>query len=233
MRASSAHERHPARSEYLPSPACRPCAAMRASRRPSALRPRSRRASAGALVAHVRFCGARSAPLTVSKVSVIPLIARRILLISVSHSHTLVWCNLGTPCKSAAHISHKCSHEASVENVTFFPAPSRSVMRKCDMLTSPLSSWEASCKCDDLPCDTHLFSSHRGAERAGGATARGGGGDGGRRGRRQARCRRSGDGRYSDRAGRRQTAPHADAAPRRNPPEPAVRRTSGHALAQR
>ena len=52
---------------------------------------------------------------------------------------------------------------------------------------------------------------------AGGAAARGGGGDGGRRGRRQARCRRSGDGRYSDRAGRRQTAPHADAAPRRNP----------------
>ena len=52
---------------------------------------------------------------------------------------------------------------------------------------------------------------------AGGTAARGGGGDGGRRGRRQARCRRSGEGRYSDRAGRRQTAPHADAAPRRNP----------------
>ena len=69
MRASSAHGRHPARSEYLPSPVCRPCAAMRASRRPSALRPRSRRASAGALVAHVRFCGARSARLNLSKVS--------------------------------------------------------------------------------------------------------------------------------------------------------------------
>ena len=70
VRASSAHERHPTRSEYLPSPACRPCAAMRASRRPSALRPRSRRASAGALSAHVRFRGARSARLTVSKVGV-------------------------------------------------------------------------------------------------------------------------------------------------------------------
>ena len=69
VRASSAHERHPARSEYLPSPVCRPCAAMRASRRPCALRPRSRRASAGALSAHVCFCGARSARLTVSKVS--------------------------------------------------------------------------------------------------------------------------------------------------------------------
>ena len=34
--------------------------------------PVPRRASAGALVAHVRFCGARSAPLTVSKGSVMP-----------------------------------------------------------------------------------------------------------------------------------------------------------------
>ena len=67
VRASSAHGRHPARSEYLPSPVCRPCAAMRASRRPCALRPRSRRSSAGALVAHIRFCGARSAPLRLSK----------------------------------------------------------------------------------------------------------------------------------------------------------------------
>ena len=73
--------------------------------------------------------------------------------------------------------------------------------------------------------DTLLFSCHRGAEQAGGTAARGGGGDGGRRGRRQARCRRSGDGRYSDRAGRRQTAPHTDAAPRRNPPEPEMCRS--------
>ncbi len=52
-----------------PVAACRPWSAMRASRRPCALRPRSRRASAGALFAHVRFCGARSARLTLSKVS--------------------------------------------------------------------------------------------------------------------------------------------------------------------
>ena len=110
--------------------------------------------------AHVRFCGARSAPLTVSKVS--------------------------------------------------------ALVRNCAE-SSPFTL---------SPC-------HGSAERAGGAAARGGGGDGGRRGRRQARCRRSGDGRYSDRAGRRQTAPHPHAAPRRNPPEPAVRRTSCRTLAQR
>ncbi len=74
---------------------------------------------------------------------------------------------------------------------------------------------------------------HGSAERAGGAAARGGGGDGGRRGRRQARCRRSGDGRYSDRAGRRQTAPHADAAPRRNPPEPEMRRSEAEGSRER
>ena len=56
-----------------PVAACRPLSAMRASRRPGALRPRSRLASAGALVAHVGFCGARSAPLAVSKMSALPL----------------------------------------------------------------------------------------------------------------------------------------------------------------
>ena len=83
MRASSAHERHPAWSEYLPSP---PAAPVRRCAHPAA-RARSgpvpRRASAGALVAHVRFCGARSAPLTVSKGSVLRLIARRIVLSSI------------------------------------------------------------------------------------------------------------------------------------------------------
>ena len=108
VRASSAHGRHPARSEYLPSPVCRPCAAMRASRRPSALRPRSRRASAGALVAHVRFCGARSARLTVSKVSALTLeCAKKFLAIHFSDSFQmamLVWRNHGSPCKSETHI---------------------------------------------------------------------------------------------------------------------------------
>ena len=135
-------------------------------------------------------------------------------MISVPYGHALVWCNRGSPCECTAHFSPKCIHEVTVVNTTCFPAPSWSIMRKCD----------------GLQCDIHLFWCHGGAERAGGAAARGGGGDGGRRGRRQARCRRSGDGRYSDRAGRRQAAPHTDAAPRRNPPEPAVRRTSGHAL---
>ena len=175
---------------------------MRASRRPSALRPRSRRASAGALSAHVRFCGARSAHLIVSKVSALTL---------------------------------DCA-ENSLRSVCPYPCKAQ--------------SWNTMQKCAPL-----FFQCHRGAERAGGAAARGGGGDGGRRGRRQARCRRSGDGRYSDRAGRRQTAPHPDAAPRRNPPEPEmcrseaegrfgeaepegcasihVRRTSSRTLAQR
>ena len=125
-----------------------------------ALAPWQARLAPCALSALVRFCGARSAPLTVSKVSA---------------------------------LARNCAE------------------------SSPFTL---------SPC-------HGSAERAGGAAARGGGGDGGRRGRRQARCRRSGDGRYSDRAGRRQTAPHADAAPRRNPPEPAVRRTDGRTLAQR
>ena len=148
-----------------------------------ALAPWQARLAPCALSALVRFCGARSAPLTVSKVSA---------------------------------LARNCAE------------------------SSPFTL---------SPC-------HGSAERAGGAAARGGGGDGGRRGRRQARCRRSGDGRYSDRAGRRQTAPHADAAPRRNPPEPEmcrseaegsrerseapegaarrhVRRTDGRTLAQR
>ena len=67
VRASSAHERHPAWSEYLPAP---PAAPWRRCAHPAA-RARSgpvpRRASAGALVAHVRFCGARPAPLTLCK----------------------------------------------------------------------------------------------------------------------------------------------------------------------
>ena len=93
-------------------------------------------------------------------------------------------------------------------------------MRKCYSLPPIEPSWNALCKCNNSPhpCQGSV-------ERAGGAATRGGGGDGGRRGRRQARCRRSGDGRYSDRAGRRQTAPHADAAPRRNPPEPEMCRS--------
>ena len=73
MRASSAHERHPARSEYLPSPPAAPCrrCAHPAARARSG--PVPRRASAGALVAHVRFCGARSAHLTLSKVRALAL----------------------------------------------------------------------------------------------------------------------------------------------------------------
>ena len=69
VRASSAHERHPAWSEYLPAPPAAPCrrCAHPAARARSG--PVPRRASAGALVAHVRFCGARSAHLTVSKMS--------------------------------------------------------------------------------------------------------------------------------------------------------------------
>ena len=59
VRATYAHERHPAWSEYLPAP---PAAPVRRCAHPAA-RARSgpvlRRASAGALVAHVRFCGAR------------------------------------------------------------------------------------------------------------------------------------------------------------------------------
>ena len=181
----------------------RPAAPVRRCAHPAA-RARSgpvpRRASASALVAHVRFCGARSARLTVSKVSALPL-------------------NCAENCFALAYLW--------------------SAMRRCDTL-----QW------DTAPSPVPWS---RGAAR--GAATRGGGGDGGRRGRRQARCRRSGDGRYSDRAGRRQTAPHADAALRRNPPEPEmcrseaegrfgeaepegcasihVRRTSGRTLAQR
>ena len=69
VRASSAHERHSAWSEYLPAPSAAP---VRRCEHPAA-RARSgpvpRRTSAGALVAHGRFCGARSAHLAVSKVS--------------------------------------------------------------------------------------------------------------------------------------------------------------------
>ena len=64
VRASSAHERHPARSEYLPAPSAAPvrrCAHPAARARSG---PVPRLASAGALLAHVRFCGARSAHLT-------------------------------------------------------------------------------------------------------------------------------------------------------------------------
>ena len=125
-----------------------------------ALAPWQARLAPCALSALVRFCGARSAPLTVSKVSA---------------------------------LARNCAE------------------------SSPFAL---------SPC-------HGSAERAGGAAARGGGGDGGRRGRRQARCRRSGDGRYSDRAGRRQTAPHADAAPRRNPPEPEMCRSEAEGSRER
>ena len=60
---------------------------MRASRRPSALRPRSRRASAGALVAHVRFCGARPAHLNLSKVSALALDCAEIFLSFANATH--------------------------------------------------------------------------------------------------------------------------------------------------
>ena len=96
---------------------------MRASRRPCALRPRSRRASAGALVAHVRFCGARSAHLTLSKVRALALdCAEGFLAIHFSgsfHMAILIGRNHGAPCKSATHISHKCSHEGSFVNSVF------------------------------------------------------------------------------------------------------------------
>jgi len=73
VRASFAHERHPAWSEYLPAP---PAAPVRRCAHPAA-RARSgpvpRRASAGALVAHVHFCGARPAHLAWSKVSALRL----------------------------------------------------------------------------------------------------------------------------------------------------------------
>ncbi len=188
MRASSAHERHPARSG-LPSP---PAAPVRRCAHPAA-RARSgpvpRRAFAGALLAHVRFCGARSAHLMGSKGSAWPVIARRIALAFIS------WI-----CSIRAILIGR-NKGLSCTNVALFPV-------------------------DPSSCQGR-------AERVGGAATRGGGGDGGRRGRRQARCRRSGEGRYSDRAGRRQPAPHADAAPRRNPPEPAVRRSDSHTLAQR
>ena len=84
VRASSAHERHPAWSEYLPAPPAAPCrrCAHPATRARSG--PVPRRTSAGALVAHVRFCGARSAPLTVSKGRAFRLIARRIVLPFIS-----------------------------------------------------------------------------------------------------------------------------------------------------
>ena len=95
MCASSAHGRHPARSEYLPSPVCRPCAAMRASRRSCALRPRSRRASAGALVAHVRFCGARPAHLNLSKVSALALDCAEIFLSFANATHISSRANKG------------------------------------------------------------------------------------------------------------------------------------------
>ena len=123
-----------------PGAACRPCAAMRASRRPCALRPRSRLASAGALVAHVRFCGARSAHLAMGKGSVMSrncaedsrmrargvrcaLIALRILLVFVISLVPWVsgagWRGGGIPRiltrKNTPHITHMFTHQTRSE----------------------------------------------------------------------------------------------------------------------
>ena len=40
-------------------------------------------------------------------------------MISVPYGHAIVWCNHESPCKSAVHISHKCSHEESFVNSVF------------------------------------------------------------------------------------------------------------------
>ena len=107
-----------------------------------ALAPWQARLAPCALSALVRFCGARSAPLTVSKVSA---------LVRNCAENILEFHSVGTCFRLAqswitmrmrAHLSPKCIHEVSVANATFVPALSWSVMRKCDA----------------LQCDTLLFS---------------------------------------------------------------------------
>ena len=120
VRASSAHERHPAWSEYLPAP---PAAPVRRYAHPAA-RARSgpvpRRASAGALVAHVSFCGARSAPLPCAKRVRCLVIAQSILLIFILNDFALVGRIPGVLCISAIQMTHTCSHGALCTNEAFF-----------------------------------------------------------------------------------------------------------------
>ena len=75
-----------------------------------------------ALSAHVRFCGARSAPLTVSKVSALTRNCTENILDFHSVGTCFRLAQSWITMRTRAHLSPKCIHEVSVANVMLFNA---------------------------------------------------------------------------------------------------------------